>query len=80
MDYIIANDLCSFFLQPLLVMKYRVLQIMNGQYSFGTSVSYDCEAGFGLNPGPTVRTCFGDGSTIVGQFDGEAPTCDGKLD
>ncbi len=38
---------------------------------------YECDNGFGLNPGPVTRMCGGDDSSVVGTFDGSPPTCEG---
>ncbi len=38
---------------------------------------YECDNGFGLNPGPVTRMCEGDDSSVVGTFDGSPPTCEG---
>ena len=50
-----------------------------GNYAYGTTVEYECDSGFGLNPGPTVRACNGNDSSILGFYDGTAPTCDSEL-
>ena len=42
-------------------------------------MEYECDSGFGLNPGPTVRSCSGNQNNTVGFFDGTASTCDSKL-
>lgn len=42
-------------------------------------MTYNCNNGFGLNPGFITRTCGGNGTSVVGIFDGSRPTCDGVL-
>ena len=46
-------------------------------YDYGTTAIYQCDSGYELTGGDTVRTCTGDGSSPVGQWDGTAPTCSG---
>lgn len=49
----------------------------SGNYPIGTVATYTCNIGNGLN-GMASRTCVGDGSSTVGDFDGNAPTCERK--
>ena len=47
-------------------------------YYHGTTATYQCDSGYKLTGGDTVRTCTGDGSGPVGQWNGTAPACLGK--
>ena len=46
-------------------------------YDYGTTAMYQCDSGYELTGGDTVRTCTGDGSSSVGQWNGTAPNCTG---
>ena len=48
-------------------------------YVFGTQAMYavECPEGFERKGGDDVRTCTGDGSSPVGQWNGTAPNCTG---
>ena len=46
-------------------------------FDFGTNATYSCGTGFGLSEGNAMRTCDGDGSSPIGEWDGTAPTCEG---
>ncbi|XP_064395009.1 uncharacterized protein LOC135342233 isoform X2 [Halichondria panicea] len=46
----------------------------NGTYIFAVVATYVCDTGFYL-VGNDSRTCTGDGSSIIGTFDGSASTC-----
>ena len=48
-----------------------------GNYPFGTVASFSCMTGFGI-VGIVTRTCGGDGSSVMGTFDGSTPTCECK--
>ena len=48
-------------------------------YDYGTTATYQCDSGYELTGGDTVRTCTGDGSSPVGQWNGTTPNCTGKL-
>ena len=47
-------------------------------YDYGTTATYQCDSGYELTGGDTVRTCTGNGSSPVGQWNGTAPVCTGK--
>ncbi len=47
-------------------------------YDFGTNATYSCNDGFFLE-GEGVRTCFGDGSNVNGDWNGSVPQCTGML-
>ena len=47
------------------------------QFDYGTTATYQCDSGYELTGGDTVRTCTGDGSSPVGQWNGTTPTCFG---
>ncbi len=48
----------------------------NGTYIFAVVGTYSCDTGFSL-VGNDSRTCSGDGSSVIGAFDGETPICEG---
>ncbi len=48
-----------------------------GNYALDTMANHSCDTGFDL-VGNNSRTCSGDGSSITGAFDGEAPNCEGE--
>lgn len=50
---------------------------MNSRYDFGTTATYECNVGFFLEGTPT-RACTGDGSGIIGSWEGNAPRCSGS--
>lgn len=52
---------------------------INGSYPFGATASYSCITGYSLVPSPTVRTCKGDGTTVIGEFNGNEPLCQGRF-
>ncbi len=47
-------------------------------FQYATVATYSCEFSYGLN-GNRTRVCAGDGSSLVGVWDGDAPTCDRTL-
>ena len=47
-------------------------------YDYGTTATYQCDSGYELTGGDTVRTCTGDGSSPVGQWNGTILVCLGK--
>ena len=47
------------------------------EFVFGTTATYSCSEGFGLNGGDAVRTCGPDGNDdTTGLWSGNAPSCD----
>ena len=54
------------------------VETVEDQYDFETTATYQCNSGYELTGGDTVRTCAGDGSSPVGQWNGTAPNCTGK--
>ena len=44
-------------------------------YDYGTTATYQCDSGYELTGGDTVRTCTGDGSSPVGQWKGTSSNC-----
>ena len=52
---------------------------VEGQYDYGTTATYQCDSGYELTGGDTVRTCTGDGSSPEGQWNGTAPHCTGMV-
>ena len=46
-------------------------------YNYGTTATYQCDSGYELTRGDTVRTCTGDGSSPVGQWNGSPSVCSG---
>ena len=57
-------------------VTYNDVEDESGNLNFETQSTYSCDTGFFL-VGINTRTCTGDGSSITGSFDGEAPTCEG---
>ena len=51
---------------------------ITGHFDYGTTATYQCDSGYELTGGDTVRTCTGDGSSSVGQWNGTALACLGK--
>ena len=47
-------------------------------YDYGTTATYQCDPGYELTGGDTVRTCTGDGSSPEGHWNGTAPVCAGE--
>lgn len=47
-------------------------------FNYATVATYSCEVSYGLN-GNNTRVCAGDGTSLVGVWDGEAPTCERRL-
>ena len=48
-------------------------------YDYGTTATYQCDSGYELTGGDTVRTCTGDGSSPVGQWNRTASKCAGII-
>ncbi len=46
-------------------------------YNFGTEATYSCEEGYDVVMGNTTRTCDGDGTTIMGSWTDQTPSCGG---
>ncbi len=46
-------------------------------FELGTMAMYSCDPGYGLEGVPTVRKCESDGSSLVGNWTGAAPSCEG---
>ncbi len=49
----------------------------NSTYAFDVVAIYSCGNGFSL-VGNNTSTCTGDGSSTIGAYDGEPPTCVGE--
>ena len=48
-------------------------------YDYGTTATYQCDSGYELSGGDTMRTCTGDGSSPVGQWNGTGSiSCTGE--
>ena len=47
-------------------------------YDFRTTATHRCNLGFSL-VGASRRTCGGDGSTIIGEWDLSEPSCERRL-
>ncbi len=47
------------------------------RFTFDTVASHSCNEGYYL-VGRSIRTCVGDGSTILGQWSGVPPMCTGN--
>ncbi len=44
-------------------------------FKYGRTATYQCNPGYIITSVDRVRTCTGDGSTSIGQWDGTAPQC-----
>ena len=44
-------------------------------YDYETTAVYECDTGYEVTSGDRVRTCTGDGSSSVGQWNGTAAFC-----
>ena len=51
--------------------------VVNGNIVVEAEATYSCDTGFSL-VGNSNRTCTGDGSSVIGFFNGVAPTCQGE--
>ena len=49
---------------------------VGGMLDFNVVATYQCDTGYAL-VGDEMRTCTGDGSSTMGAFTGEQPTCEG---
>ena len=47
----------------------------NGNFAFDVEILYRCSNDYTLQ-GVTARHCDGDGTSVIGSFDGMAPMCD----
>ena len=47
-------------------------------YDYGTTATYQCDSGYELRGGDTVRTCTDNGSSPVGRWNGIGPACAGE--
>ena len=45
------------------------------RYDYGRIATYQCKDGHVLTNGDSERTCTGDGTSTVGEWDGAAPQC-----
>ncbi len=51
---------------------------MVAPYEFETEATYSCDLGYDVVQGNETRTCDGDGSTAVGRWSGQTPSCESK--
>ena len=49
---------------------------VGGMVPFDVVATYQCDPGYAL-VGATTRTCTGDGSSTMGAFTGDQPSCEG---
>ncbi|XP_064387965.1 uncharacterized protein LOC135336171 isoform X3 [Halichondria panicea] len=49
---------------------------MVAPYEFETEATYSCDLGYDVVQGNETRTCDGDGSTAVGRWSGQTPSCE----
>ena len=68
----------SFLGNGTLTYSTGSVEAIEDQYDYGTTATYQCNSGYELTGGDTVRTCTGDGSSPVGQWNGTTPLCTGK--
>ena len=47
-------------------------------FDLNTTAYYLCIPGFSLTEGDPLRTCEGDGTSVVGEWSGMAPDCGGE--
>lgn len=71
--------MCSLSNPPNGYITYSDDADNDGNYPFGTNAAYACDTGYSLVPLATVRTCDGDGSTMIGSFSGTEPNCEGDI-
>lgn len=50
----------------------------NPNYELGTNATYSCNSGLALLGSSDVRTCVGDGSSSIGNWGGNEPSCEGS--
>ena len=64
---------------PILENGERILYsedpLENGNFAFDVEILYRCFNDYTLQ-GVTTRHCDGDGTSVIGSFDGMAPMCD----
>ena len=75
--YAIAIHCSPLDILPLGNITYSTGTTKN-QYDYGTTATYQCDSGYELTGGDTVRTCTGDGSSPANQWNGTAPICLGN--
>ena len=68
----------SFLGNGTLTYSTGSVETVEDQYGHGATATYQCDSGYELTGGDTVRTCTGDGSSPVGQWNGTASVCKGK--
>ena len=44
-------------------------------YDYATTAMYSCSEGFSVSAGDEMRTCGGNGSSVIGTWSGIEPTC-----
>ena len=54
---------------------YKSTEDMTPNYEIGTIAAYTCAYGFYLEGGEERNCTAGNGTSGIGVFDGEAPTC-----
>ena len=57
-------------------MLHGAIIPVGGVLDFNVVATYQCNTGYAL-VGDMMRTCTGDGSSTMGAFTGEQPTCEG---
>ncbi len=53
--------------------------ILSNRVFYGTIANFSCFTGFGLFGGEENLFCDGDGTSLIGEWDGNIPTCECKL-
>ncbi len=48
-------------------------------YELGTIATYSCNSGLALLGSSAIRTCDGDGSNSIGNWNGNEPSCESKF-
>lgn len=62
---------------PLPELVGGVITYSSDTFDVGTTATHACEEGFSL-VGDAIRVCTGDGSSVVGEWNGTAPECSGE--
>ena len=58
-------------------ISYSTSMSQTSTFDFGTTATFSCDSGFAVS-GSAERTCHGDGSNLIGVWDGNDPSCVGK--
>lgn len=71
---------CPFLLHPDNgLVSYSIL-VSSSIVEYGTIANFSCFSSFGLSGGEEVLFCDGDGTSLLGEWDGNVPECQRKLE